>query len=71
MHPATALHTQTHTLANAHTHTQVVDRIANDVLPVVRRSGLAGHAEYVTKSAFFSDNAVTVDMMVDVLTDRG
>ncbi|GBF96259.1 adenylate kinase [Raphidocelis subcapitata] len=50
---------------------QVVDRIANDVLPVVRQAGLAGHAEYVTKSSFFCQNPVTVDMLVDVLTDRG
>ncbi|KAI8462363.1 MAG: hypothetical protein J3K34DRAFT_191729 [Monoraphidium minutum] len=50
---------------------QVLDRIANDVLPVVRQSGLAGHAEYVTKAPFFSEHPVAVDMIVDVLTDRG
>lgn len=49
---------------------QVIDRIINDVLPVIRQSGLAGHAEYVTRSSFFTDNPVAIDMMVDVLTDR-
>lgn len=63
--------TPTPTPTHKHTHTQVVDRIANDVLPVVRRSGLAGHAEYVTRSPFFGEHPVAVDMMVDVLTDRG
>jgi hypothetical protein len=49
---------------------QVIDRIMNDVLPVIRQSGLAGHAEYVTRSAFFTENPVAIDMTVDVLTDR-
>ena len=49
---------------------QVVDRIINDVLPVIRQSGLAGHAEYVTRSRLFTENPVAIDMMVDVLTDR-
>lgn len=49
---------------------QVIDRIMNDVLPVIRQSGLAGHAEYVTRSAFFTENPIAIDMMVDVLTDR-
>lgn len=49
---------------------QVIDRIMNDVLPVIRQSGLAGHAEYVTRSKFFSENPSAIDMLVDVLTDR-
>lgn len=49
---------------------QVIDRIMNDVLPVIRQSGLAGHAEYVTRSAFFTENPIAIDMLVDVLTDR-
>jgi hypothetical protein len=49
---------------------QVIDRIMNDVLPVIRQSGLAGHAEYVTRSTFFSENPIAIDMLVDVLTDR-
>lgn len=50
---------------------QVIDRIINDVLPVVRQSGLAGHAEYITKSDFFVDHPIAVDMLVDIMTDRG
>jgi hypothetical protein len=42
----------------------------NDVLPIIRQSGLAGQAEYVTRNAFFSENPVAIDMMLDVLTDR-
>jgi hypothetical protein len=49
---------------------QVIDRILNDVIPVVRQSGLAGHAEYVTRSPFFAENPVAIDMLVDVMTDR-
>jgi hypothetical protein len=49
---------------------QVVERIINDVLPVVRQSGLAGHAEYVTRSPFFTEHPVAIDMLVDVMTDR-
>jgi hypothetical protein len=49
---------------------KVIDRIMNDVLPVIRQSGLAGHAEYVTRSTFFSENPIAIDMLVDVLTDR-
>lgn len=47
-----------------------MDRIINDVLPVIRQSGLAGHAEYVTRNKLFTDTPVAIDMMVDVLTDR-
>eukprot|EP00877_Chromochloris_zofingiensis_P000326 jgi/Chrzof1/10294/Cz04g36080.t1 len=50
---------------------EVIDRIINDVLPVVRQSGLAGHAEYITKSDFFVDHPIAVDMLVDIMTDRG
>jgi hypothetical protein len=49
---------------------QVIDRITNDVLPVIRQSGLAGHAEYVSHAPFFLEHPIAVDMMVDVLTDR-
>lgn len=49
---------------------QVLDRILNDVVPVIRQSGLAGHAEYVTRSPFFNEHPVAIDMLVDVLTDR-
>lgn len=49
---------------------QVIDRIMNDVLPVIRQSGLAGHAEYVTRSIFFTENPIAIDMLVDILTDR-
>lgn len=49
----------------------MIDRIMNDVLPVIRQSGLAGHAEYVTRSSFFTENPIAIDMLVDILTDRG
>ncbi len=49
---------------------QVIERIACDVLPVIRQGGLAGQAEYVTKSPLFSAHPVAIDMLVDVLTDR-
>jgi hypothetical protein len=48
-----------------------LDLIAGDVMPIVMRSGLAGYAEYVTRNRLFSDHPLAVNMVLDVLSDRG
>lgn len=50
---------------------QTIHIIKTEIVPLLRRCGLAGHAEYVTKSPFFSLNPLTVDMIIDILADRG
>ena len=49
----------------------VLDLIAGDVIPVVMRSGLAGFAEYATRNRLFADHPLAVNMVLDVLSDRG
>jgi hypothetical protein len=48
-----------------------LDLIAGDVMPIVMRSGLAGYAEYVTRNRLFTDHPLAVNMVLDVLSDRG
>ena len=41
------------------------------MVPLLRKCSLAGHAEFKTRDAVFSDNDVAPDMLLDVLSDRG
>ena len=41
------------------------------VVPLLRKCSLAGHAEFKTRDTVFSDNEVAPDMLLDVLSDRG
>ena len=41
------------------------------VVPLLRKCSLAGHAEFKTRDAVFSDNELAPDMLLDVLSDRG
>lgn len=50
---------------------QVIAVIDAEVFPVLQQNTLAGHAEYVTQSSFFTLNPVCVSMLIDILTDRG
>jgi hypothetical protein len=49
----------------------VLDLIAGDVLPIVMRSGLAGRADYITRNRLFTDHPLAINMVLDVLSDRG
>lgn len=50
---------------------QVIDLIDDEVLPLLRKCSLAGHAEFRTRHALLLDNSLAVDMLIDVLSDRG
>jgi hypothetical protein len=50
---------------------RVLDLLQGQVLPLLQQGALAGSAEWVSQEALFSQHAVCVDMLLDVLTDRG
>ena len=45
--------------------------IDSEVLPVLKQSSLAGFAEYRTQSPLLAGNPHAVDILIDVLSDRG
>jgi hypothetical protein len=45
--------------------------VPTQVVPLLRKCSLAGHAEFKTRDTVFSDNEVAPDMLLDVLSDRG
>jgi hypothetical protein len=50
---------------------QVVRLIDADVLPLLKQCSLAGHAEFKTTSPLLLGSPAAVDMLIDVLSDRG
>jgi hypothetical protein len=50
---------------------RVLAALRSEVLPLLRQGGLSGRAEWATRDALFTDHPVAVDMLLDVLTDRG
>jgi hypothetical protein len=50
---------------------RVLAALRSEVLPLLRQGGLTGRAEWATREALFSDHPVAVDMLLDVLADRG
>jgi hypothetical protein len=40
-------------------------------MPIVMRSGLAGRADYITRNRLFTNHPLAVNMVLDVLSDRG
>ena len=50
---------------------QVISVIDNSVVPILRRCGMAGEAIFLTEEAIFTDNPKAIDMLIDVLSDRG
>jgi adenylate kinase family enzyme len=50
---------------------QVIDLIDDELLPLLRKCSLAGHAEFRTRHPLLLDNSLAVDMLIDVLSDRG
>ncbi|KAI8474928.1 MAG: hypothetical protein J3K34DRAFT_374708 [Monoraphidium minutum] len=50
---------------------RVLDRLRAEVLPRLRQGGLAGRAEWAARDALFTEHPVAVDMLLDVLSDRG
>lgn len=50
---------------------RVLALLRSEVLPLLRQGGLAGHADWATRDALFSDHPAAVSMLLDVLSDRG
>ena len=45
--------------------------IDEEAVPLLRRCSLAGNADLLTHNALFSQQPLAVDMLIDILTDRG
>jgi len=56
---------------NAPIFRRVLQIIDAEVIPLLRKCSLAGHAEFKTQDEVFSKHAVAPDMLLDVLSDRG
>lgn len=50
---------------------RVLDILQSRVLPLLVQGALAGSAEWLSQEALFSQHPVCVDMLLDVLSDRG
>lgn len=50
---------------------QVLRLAGEEVVPLLQQGALAGHAEWVTRDTLFDQHPVAVNMMLDVLSDRG
>lgn len=49
----------------------VIGLIDAEVLPLLKQCSLAGHAEFKTRHSLLLGNSLAVDMLIDVLSDRG
>ena len=45
--------------------------IDSQVLPLLKRCSLAGHAELKTSNTLFTEHPMAADIFVDILADRG
>ena len=50
---------------------RVLDLLQSEVLPLLQQGALAGAAEWVSQESLLSQHPVCVDMLLDVLADRG
>lgn len=58
-------------LSHSELFQKVIQIIDDHVLPILRRSGMAGEATFVTRNSIFWTRPSTVDILTDVLSDRG
>lgn len=62
---------------DSHCHRQpdtfyaVMDILTTEVVPLLQRGGLAGRAHFSTEAKIFSEQPRAVQMVIDVLSDRG
>jgi adenylate kinase len=59
-----------HTYVNCR-FADVIALIDADVIPLLKQCSLAGHAEFKTRHPLLLGNSMAVDILIDVLTDRG
>ncbi|KAL4528707.1 hypothetical protein Ndes2526B_g07185 [Nannochloris sp. 'desiccata'] len=50
---------------------EVISLIDSEVLPLLKKCSLAGHAEYKTRHPLLLGNTLAIEMLIDVLSDRG
>ena len=50
---------------------QVLHVIDEEAVPLLRRCSLSGNADLLTHNALFTRHPLAVDMLIDILTDRG
>lgn len=50
---------------------RVLDILQSQVLPLLQQGALAGSSEWVSQEQLFSQHPVCVDMLLDILSDRG
>lgn len=60
-----------YSLQEPETFHDVIKIIDDSVMPILRRCGMAGEALFITKEKKFLDEPVAIDMLIDILSDRG
>ena len=50
---------------------RIIEIIDHSVLPLLKRSGMAGEAHFITRESIFHEKPLGVDILTDVLSDRG
>lgn len=58
-------------MTEKHVPMQVLQVIDDEAVPLLRRCSLSGNADLLTHNALFSQQPLAVDMLIDILTDRG
>lgn len=61
----------TYALSHSDIFKATIQIIDQRVLPILKRSGMAGEAHFITRDGFFTTTPLAVDVLTDVLSDRG
>lgn len=61
----------TYALSHTDLFKSVIEIIDHMVLPILRRSGMAGEAYFITRNSLFSIKPMSIDILTDILSDRG
>ena len=61
----------TYALSHSELFHKVIEIIDRGVLPILKRSGMAGEAQYMSQNALFTKNPIAIDILTDILSDRG
>lgn len=51
--------------------TDIISLIDTEIMPVLRQCSMAGHAEYRSRHPMLLSSHLAVDILIDILTDRG
>eukprot|EP00210_Caulerpa_lentillifera_P003802 g3631.t1 len=61
----------TYALSHTELFKSVIQIIDHMVLPILRRAGMSGEAHFVTRNTLFSTKPMSLDILTDILSDRG